>query len=98
MKRCKTCRQVLLRAGAQHTCPPAWRVWCPDWGEGEEDALTVYAHGAEHAAWAWAKKADGEGDLAGHSTLVRVAGEGGEQVVSVEGVVEVAYRVKEVEG
>ncbi len=42
----------------RHRCPPAYRVWCPDRCEDEEDAGVVHAHGPEPAAETWAERDD----------------------------------------
>lgn len=46
----------------EHRCPPQWLVWCPDYGQNELDARTVYARDSEQAATKWAEQSDRDGD------------------------------------
>lgn len=68
MSWCNRCGDLMLNAYGprglfrSHTCPPAWRVWCIDDGETEEDARTVYATHAEAAAEKWAEQLDQGGN------------------------------------
>ncbi len=55
--RCKTCGKFMMYPKS-HKCPPAWRAWCEDHGETEEDAGTVYAYDAQEAAEEYASDYD----------------------------------------
>ena len=53
-------------------------VWCPDDGEGPEDARHVEAFNAEYAAEMWAERDDAE------SAEYRIAGQKSEPLVIVQ--------------
>lgn len=52
---CKQCGKYMWVGSSPHVCPPRWLVWCPDHGETESDARTIYAADAEGAAEEWAE-------------------------------------------
>lgn len=53
---CPTCG-VYRYTDLPHTCPPTWRVWCPE-DEEESDARTIYETDPESAAAAWGELDD----------------------------------------
>ena len=59
-----------------HTCPPTWFVWCPEDGEDEGNARTVYAQDEDGAAGEYAKESCGD-DLGTYNSYIY----GGKDVV-----------------
>jgi len=53
---CRKCGRY--EPSASHHCPPAWKLWRPEHGGTEEDAITVYGYSAEAAVEAWAERDD----------------------------------------
>jgi hypothetical protein len=60
--RCDTCGEWKLFS--THTCHPAWKIWCIDHDETEDEAVTIYAYDADAAVEKWAEETDCYGDYA----------------------------------
>lgn len=59
-----------------HKCPPAWRVWCPDYGEDHpEQGAVIRALDSESAAVKWAEYQDENYTMIDNPRTVRVIAE-----------------------
>ena len=59
MTRCPTCADYIYD-GEKHTCPAAFLLWRPDYGETEDDARRIHASSASAAAEQWAERNDAD--------------------------------------
>ena len=104
MDRCPICGawRTLVRGRTFHKCPPLFHIWCPDYGEEEEDCKAVREDNAAQAAELWADDRDSDGDYAivGGSSVtvhVRAADSSELQAFHVTGESAPEYHASEVE-
>lgn len=100
---CRTCGEFCILG--RHRCDPLWKVWMPECGQSEEDAVEVYAKSPDRAAEEFCQREDAKGDYdiirSGEATVMLRSASGGPVFtarVRAESVPEYHAEVTEVTG